>query len=203
MLARIDHSISGAQSSSVSNSSHLKNMPTRWASIPEPSHISLPAHGSSVVTCLKLHRGRIITASDDCSIHVYSITTGEHIFSLLGHEGGVWTLDVTENILVSGSTDRTMRIWDLATGRCTHTFGGHTSTVRATAIVNPELIDVEDGDGFGKEKWPKRPLIVTGSRDHSIRVWTLPQPDEPEYHSTTDDYEFPVSFRLQLCVGFD
>ncbi|KAG5221020.1 SCF ubiquitin ligase complex [Salix suchowensis] len=32
-----------------------------------------------------------------------------------------------------------------------------------------------------RQKWPKRPLVVTGSRDHSLRVWTLPRPDEPEY----------------------
>ena len=43
-------------------------------------------------------------------------------------------------------------------------------------------MDDEKG-GFRKEKWPKRPLIVTGSRDHSLRVWTLPRPGEKEYKS--------------------
>ncbi|KAH6895036.1 WD40-repeat-containing domain protein [Coprinopsis sp. MPI-PUGE-AT-0042] len=82
------------------------------------------------------------------------------------------------------STDRTVRIWDLNTGESTHVFGGHTSTVRCLAIVKPELVDVEGPDGIvRKEKWPKRPLIVTGSRDHSLRVWTLPKPDDPEYRS--------------------
>ena len=33
------------------------------------------------------------------------------------------------------------------------------------AIVKPELIDVEHDT---KEKWPKQPLIVTGSRDHEL-----------------------------------
>jgi F-box and WD-40 domain protein CDC4 len=50
------------------------------------------------------------------------------------------------------------------------------------AIVKPEWVDVEDEHGnVRKEKWPKRPLIVTGSRDHSLRVWDLPRPNEPEY----------------------
>ncbi|KAG6828103.1 hypothetical protein H0H92_009188 [Tricholoma furcatifolium] len=102
--------------------------------------------------------------------------------SLRGHEGGVWALAASKDILVSGSTDRTVRIWDLTTGRCTHVFGGHTSTVRCLAIVKPEWVDVEqEGGGFAKERWPKRALIVTGSRDHSLRVWTLPRPGEPEY----------------------
>ncbi|KAG6888536.1 hypothetical protein C0992_008279 [Termitomyces sp. T32_za158] len=155
---------------------------TRWVHVTEPKHISFPAHGSSVVTCLIFSHGRIISASDDHSIHIYSPSTGELVRSLRGHEGGVWALAASKDILVSGSTDRTVRIWDLTTGRCTHVFGGHTSTVRCLAIVKPEWVDVEhEGGGLRKEKWPKRALIVTGSRDHTLRVWTLPRPGEPEY----------------------
>ncbi|THH20907.1 hypothetical protein EW146_g562 [Bondarzewia mesenterica] len=154
----------------------------RWVTNPEPKHISFPAHGRSVVTCLLFSQGRIISASDDHSIHVYSPSDGRLITSLVGHEGGVWALAATKDTLVSGSTDRTVRIWDLATGRCTHVFGGHTSTVRCLAIVKPEWVDVEDERGHvRKEKWPKRSLIVTGSRDHSLRVWTLPRVGEVEY----------------------
>ena len=148
---------------------------------PISKHLSFPAHGSSVVTCLIFSHGRIISASDDHSIHVYSPLTGELLRSLDGHEGGVWALAASKDTLVSGSTDRTVRIWDLSTGRCTHVFGGHTSTVRCLAIVKPEWIDVEDDEIVAREKWPKRPLIVTGSRDHSLRVWALPRPGEDEY----------------------
>ena len=102
--------------------------------------------------------------------------------SLDGHEGGVWALSATKDVLVSGSTDRTVRIWDLNTGRCTHVFGGHTSTVRCLAIVKPEWVETAGEDGVvRREKWPKRPMIVTGSRDHTLRVWLLPRSDEDEY----------------------
>ncbi|KII88179.1 hypothetical protein PLICRDRAFT_110822 [Plicaturopsis crispa FD-325 SS-3] len=155
---------------------------TRWVNKREPKHLSFPAHGSSVVTCLIFSHGRIISASDDHSIHVYSPITGELLRPLDGHEGGVWALAASKDTLVSGSTDRTVRIWDLATGKCTHVFGGHTSTVRCLAIVKPEWVDVEGETGIiTREKWPKRPLIVTGSRDHSLRVWTLPRPGDAEY----------------------
>ncbi|KAK7019290.1 WD40 repeat-like protein [Favolaschia claudopus] len=150
----------------------------RWSSSASPTHRSFPAHGSSVVTCLILSRGRVISAADDHSIHVYDPLAGELRLALQGHEGGVWALAATGNILVSGSTDRTVRIWDLVTGRCTHVFGGHTSTVRCLAIVQPEWVEMEDGR---REKWPKRALIVTGSRDHTLRVWTLPKPHEAGY----------------------
>ncbi|KAI0726688.1 WD40 repeat-like protein [Fomitopsis betulina] len=168
---------------------------TRWVQNQNPKRITFSAHGRSVVTCLIFSHGRIISASDDHSIHVYSPATGELLRSLDGHEGGVWALAATKNTLVSGSTDRTVRIWDLETGRCTHVFGGHTSTVRCLAIVKPEMIDVEDETGAVKrEKWPKRPLIVTGSRDHSLRVWTLPRPGDDEYRCYgADDNEVDPS----------
>ncbi|KAJ7217003.1 WD40 repeat-like protein [Mycena pura] len=151
---------------------------TRWASATSPIHRSFPAHGSSVVTCLILSKGRVISASDDHSIHVYDPIAGELRLALQGHEGGVWALAATRDMLVSGSTDRTVRIWDLVSGRCTHVFGGHTSTVRCLAIVHPEWVEMEDGR---QEKWPKRSLIVTGSRDHTLRVWTLPRSGDAPY----------------------
>lgn len=160
----------------------------------QPRRLTFPAHGSSVVTCLLFSRNRIISASDDHQIHVYSPTTGELLLRLEGHEGGVWALAVSPNSpsaphatdsLVSGSTDRTVRIWDLETGKCTHVFGGHTSTVRCLAIVKPMWIDINGR----KEKWPKRTLIVTGSRDHTLRVWKLPRQGDPEYRCVGVDGE--------------
>ncbi|KAF5358266.1 hypothetical protein D9756_001236 [Leucocoprinus leucothites] len=163
----------------------------RWFGSDSPKHIRFSAHGSSVVTCLLFFHNRIISASDDHSIHIYSPFTGELIHSLEGHEGGVWALAASQDTLVSGSTDRTVRIWDLKNGRCTHVFGGHTSTVRCLAIVKPEMVDMpvvggKEGE-TKKERWPKRPLIVTGSRDHSLRVWKLPKPSEPEYKADNGD----------------
>ncbi|KAF5373826.1 hypothetical protein D9758_000915 [Tetrapyrgos nigripes] len=182
---------------------------------PKPKHLSFPAHGHSVITSLLLTlkpRPRVISASDDSSICVWSLLTGKLEKKLIGHEGGVWGLvvapsgdrdgdgDGNEDIVVSGGIDRTVRVWDLNSEeeeeecKPKHVFGGHTSTVRCLAIVKPELVDVdvevldEHGDPTGhstgvtrKERWPKRPLIVSGSRDHSLRVWMLPRRGEPEY----------------------
>ncbi|EKM82365.1 hypothetical protein AGABI1DRAFT_124841 [Agaricus bisporus var. burnettii JB137-S8] len=165
---------------------------SRWFENENPKHISFPAHGSSIVTCLLFSYGRIISASDDHSIHIYSPTTGELLHALKGHEGGIWALAVHKDTLVSGSTDRTLRIWDLSTGNCTHVFGGHTSTVRCLAIVKPEIVEVvKEGGEIVKERWPKRPLIVTGSRDHSLRVWQLPKPGEQEYKCFGTEEEDP------------
>lgn len=179
---------------------------TRWQQN-NGKRLTFAAHGVSVVTCLIFSRRRIISASDDHSINMYSPFTGQLVRSFPGHEGGVWALAVCSrrrkpppspiltpahspsaprpkpyyhDMLVSGSTDRTVRIWDLQTGRNTHVFGGHTSTVRCLVIARPVWIDAEDGSD-NKEKWPKHTMIVTGSRDNTLRVWRLPAPGDEEY----------------------
>lgn len=138
----------------------------------QPHHIAFRAHGRHVVTCLQFDSDKIITGSDDTRIHIYDTKTGKELKQLIGHEGGVWALQYDGNILVSGSTDRSVRVWDLEKGRCIQQFLGHTSTVRCLVILKPTKIG-EDENG-APVMMPKEPLIITGSRDSSLRVWKLP-----------------------------
>jgi F-box and WD-40 domain protein CDC4 len=138
----------------------------------QPHHIAFRAHGRHVVTCLQFDSDKIITGSDDTRIHIYDTKTGREIKQLIGHEGGVWALQYDGNILVSGSTDRSVRVWDIEKGRCIQQFLGHTSTVRCLVILKPTKIG-EDENGQ-PINMPKEPLIITGSRDSSLRVWKLP-----------------------------
>ncbi|GAA5835698.1 hypothetical protein JCM9279_004621 [Rhodotorula babjevae] len=131
-------------------------------------------NGNHVVTCLQFDSDKIISASDDNTISVFDMKTGALRANLAGHIGGVWALKYSGNVLVSGSTDRTVRVWDLDSQKCTHAFVGHTSTVRCLQIVEPENVNP---DPHGPPIWePAFPLIVTGSRDSSLRVWKLPMP---------------------------
>jgi WD40 repeat protein len=57
---------------------------------------------------------------------------------------------------VSGSDDRTVRVWDLPGGRCTAVLEGHTGWVRSVAVT---------ADGR---------TAVSGSDDRTVRVWDLP-----------------------------
>jgi F-box and WD-40 domain protein CDC4 len=109
---------------------------------------------------------KIVSGSDDQTIHIYDVQKGELRKKLIGHEGGVWALQYIGDTLVSGSTDRTLRVWNMETGVCTHIFNGHTSTVRCLQIITPT-----DTNGTNE---PSEALIVTGSRDTTIRVWKLP-----------------------------
>lgn len=142
----------------------------------KPRHIAFRAHQRHVVTCLQFDTDKILTGSDDTNINVYDTKSGALRSRLEGHEGGVWALQYEGNTLVSGSTDRSVRVWDIEKGRCTQVFQGHTSTVRCLVILKPTKIgETLDGKPI---TMPKEELIITGSRDSTLRVWKLPKPGD-------------------------
>ncbi|KZT03401.1 WD40 repeat-like protein [Laetiporus sulphureus 93-53] len=78
--------------------------------------------------------------------------------TLKGHTDGVMCLQFNETlshpafpVLITGSYDRTVRVWNLETGTEVHCLTGHTSAVRALQF-----------DEF---------KLITGSLDHTMRVW--------------------------------
>ncbi len=159
----------------------------------KPRRISVPSHGRHVVTCLQFDSDKIVTGSDDLNIHVYSTKTGELRSVLKGHDGGVWALQYTDNILVSGSTDRTIRIWDIKRKKTTQILYGHSSTVRCLEIIKP-VADGVNSDGSIIYR-PPYPLLVTGSRDHTLRLWKLPQEGDSEFLPETTDAANPYFLR--------
>lgn len=61
-------------------------------------------------------------------------------------------------VVVSGSEDRTVRVWDLASGAPVgRPFTGHTGPVYAVAVGQLD----------------RRPVVVSGSGDQRVRVWDL------------------------------
>ena len=78
--------------------------------------------------------------------------------TLRGHRDGVMCLQINENlthpsfpILITGSDDRTARVWNLETGSQIHCLEGHTRPVRSLQFDEVKL--------------------VTGSMDRTIRIW--------------------------------
>jgi coatomer subunit beta' len=99
------------------------------------------------------------SCSLDRSLKVWGITgnnTNAH-FTLNGHQKGVNCVEYAPTgekpYLISGSDDRTVKIWDYQTKQCIQTLDSHTNNVSA-ALFHPVL-----------------PIILTGSEDGTVKVW--------------------------------
>ncbi|CRK27787.1 hypothetical protein BN1708_004450 [Verticillium longisporum] len=68
-----------------------------------------------------------------------------------GHENGVTALQFEDNILVTGSYDTKIKIWNIETGEEIRTLTGHTMGIRALKFVDNKLF--------------------SGSLDNTIKVW--------------------------------
>lgn len=75
--------------------------------------------------------------------------------NLRGHTGAVSAITSFNTTLVSGSDDRTIRLWSISSSRCLRVFEGHTGSIRYLAVTR---------DG-------KR--LISGSDDCTIRLWDL------------------------------
>ena len=166
----------------------------------QPLHLAFRAHNRHVVTCLQFDDHKILTGSDDAHIDIYDTRSGAALRRLAGHEGGVWALEYNGDLLVSGSTDRSVRIWDMRTGRMLHVFQGHTSTVRCLQILLPSKVgEYSDGSPI---LMPKQPLIITGSRDSTCRVWRLPRlEDKPVIQTGPPAHDTDNPFYLRTLMG--
>ena len=130
----------------------------------------------------------------------FSPTSGDikaHISTLQGHENWVCSVAFSPDgkRIVSGSADRTVRVWDVQSGECLQTLVGHENWVMSVAF-SPDGLQIVSGSadrtvrvwdaqsgeclrsltGHGHGVWsvafsPDGSQIVSGSADRTIRLW--------------------------------
>jgi WD40 repeat protein len=100
---------------------------------------------------------RVVSGSDDGTLKVWDLESGEALRTFGGHARGVSAVAVAPNgrRIVSASYDRTLKVWDLAGNEELSTLAGHAGHVRAVAMT-------PDGE-----------RIVSGSKDRTLRTWDL------------------------------
>ncbi|CAD6914798.1 unnamed protein product [Tilletia laevis] len=60
--------------------------------------------------------GRIVSGSKDCTVKVWNRATGRCVHTLAGHARSVLCLQYDDELLVTGSSDHTVLVWDFTCG---------------------------------------------------------------------------------------
>ena len=83
-----------------------------------------------------------------------------------GHTDWIWAVAVTPDgqHIVSGSSDRTVRVWDLASGRLEHTLEGHTHRVVAVTVT-PDSQHIISAGEFTVRVWN----LADGRPEHTLK----------------------------------
>jgi|GEM_PF-6312718 len=113
----------------------------------------LRGHTNSI-RCLTTFNDFLITGSNDTTIRIWNLTTGDQLRCLMGHENVIFTLITIGNLLASGSLDTTVRIWNPDTGESLHCLTDHTQGVSHLVTIDNLLASAA---------W--------NSEDRHIRIW--------------------------------
>ena len=123
------------------------------------------------------------SASQDRTVKIWEVETGDAIGVLRGHKRGVWSVAFSplgtpalttnesgggassaKGMLVTGSGDKTVRIWSLSDYSCLRTFEGHANSVlKVVWLPTPE-----QGEG-GRTKGGVQ--VASAAGDGLVKVW--------------------------------
>ena len=121
---------------------------------------------------------KIITCSDDHTIMIYDLKSGEPLNTLTGHTDRIWNIIKLRNgNLASCSSDKTVRIWNTHKGICEKVLNGHTGPVRCL-VEFPNL------------------MLLSGSHDKSLKLWDLKSDSKDSLRTIKHD----SMGRITVCI---
>ncbi|CAG1770631.1 partial putative serine/threonine-protein kinase PkwA, partial [uncultured bacterium] len=128
----------------------------------------------------------LATASEDKTVRLWNVATGQSIRSLVGHSNMVFSVQFIGNgdTLLSASFDSTVRLWDRQSGVTLRILQGHEAGVQQTLLYSDTL--------------------YTASNDGTVRRWHLTLPNQQQLALTNTPLSNAITPNLnQVAVGFE
>jgi WD40 repeat protein/serine/threonine protein kinase len=107
---------------------------------------------------------RLATGGEKHTVKIWDVQTNELLQTLEGQKGDVYTVAFSPDgrWVAAGGEGSTVRVWDSHTSTLLRSFRGHTGLVSSLAFA-------AGPDGL---------RLVSGSRDHKVKVWDVTHLDE-------------------------
>ena len=144
------------------------------------------------------------SASQDRTVKIWSIDEGETQGILRGHKRGVWSVvfapkdtlflpaeqggsaSSNRGLILTGSGDRTLKIWSLNDYTCLRTFEGHTNSVLKVLWLPPPSIATSTSDeSHLRSKQNQQSTIASAGSDGLVKIWS---PVSGECLATLDNH---------------
>ena len=134
--------------------------------------------------------GRWLAAAGEKNILIWDSGSGTLLFQLSGHQGRVLCAIFSPDgrMLATGSTDRTIRLWNVAERREQAILKGHTSWVHAVRFS------------------PDGRRLVSASADFTARLWDLGRGTSTgvlQHSATVDDVAFTPDGKGVVTAGWE
>lgn len=145
------------------------------------------------INALNIHHTSTLfaSASQDKSVKIWSVEEGEVQGILRGHKRGVWTVQFSpaklptiqgedgpvtgKGVVLTGSGDKTIKLWNLSDYTCVRTFEGHSNSVLKVAWLN-----------MPQEQSRRGVQFASAGGDGLVKVWDV---NSGESDCTLDNHE--------------
>jgi len=126
--------------------------------------------------------GTLAIGGDDGGVLVCGTVSGRPLRTLQGHTGRVFAVVHGRDVLVTGSSDGTVRLWDPATGQVRHVLSGHSEWAWPVVLG------------------PAQDVVATGDAEGTVRLWDVATGALRHRMSTAGGFVFSIAFHAGLVV---